>query len=149
MSDIRFITILPFIFILFISGTFGQSLTMKQIEYNLVYNPPTLGNEILREQTILELDDILALCGSGGTNSPEVEQFYFNMMEKVKAELKQTIDGTSIWMMYNHGFIVKTEHNEFAIDLIKGYIGWSPHILSQEIIDQIQLSDGYGLVATR
>jgi len=32
--------------------------------------------------------------------------------------------GMAIWMMYNHGFIVKTPEVVFAFDLTDGYSGW-------------------------
>ena len=138
MNESQILKLFIVFFSLFVSAAYGQGFTMEEIEHNLIYNPPTLGNETLREQTILDLDDILEVSGLGNM-PPEIGQFYSNMIEKVKTELKQSIDGTSIWMMYNHGFIVKTEQNIFAIDLIRGYNGWFSYVLPRDIIDQIKV----------
>ncbi|MEJ2196194.1 MAG: T9SS type A sorting domain-containing protein [Ignavibacteriaceae bacterium] len=121
----------------FITLTYGQGLSLEKIRLNLLNNPPYNGDPVLREQTILDLDNILK--NDSSRTSSEVINFYNLMMEKVNTEINQPItSGISIWMMYNHGFIVKTPQLVFAFDLINGYEGWQT-LLPDELINEIKV----------
>ncbi len=116
---------------------YAQGLTLEQIKTNLLANPPNTGDPIVREETITALDNILKHDSSRTAQS--VIDFYTFMMEKVKTELKDTVSAeTSIWMMYNHGFVVKTPQIVVGFDLVNGYTGWST-ALPRELVDQIQV----------
>ena len=96
---------------------------MVQIRQTLLDHPPNSGDLLIREQTIMSLDDILSVESS--RDSANVFEFYAAMMQKVSNEIDVEVhDGLRIWMMYNHGFIIKTPQNTFAFDLIDGYNGW-------------------------
>ncbi len=96
---------------------------MDQIRQTLLEQPPNGGDLFIREQTIMALDDILSVESAG--DSVNVFEFYGAMMQKVSDEIEAEVHhGLRIWMMYNHGFIVKTPHNTFAFDLIDAYNGW-------------------------
>lgn len=123
----------------------AQELTLQQIQTNLLNNPPNTGDPTVREETILALDDILK--NDSSRTSQGVHDFYTFMMEKVNTELQDTNSaGATIWMMYNHGFVIKTPQHVFAFDLVDGYIGWStelpPELLMQ--IDVLFISHRHG-----
>ena len=100
-----------------------QNEKIAQIQDVLLNNTPNSGDPEIREQAILELDEILKDESSRG--SLHVFKFYQSMMDKVEGEMNvEVIEGISIWMMYNHGFIVKTPVHVFAFDLVDGYSGW-------------------------
>jgi L-ascorbate metabolism protein UlaG (beta-lactamase superfamily) len=114
-----------------------QHNTLEQIKSNLLNNPPNTGDPTVREQTILDLNNILLNDSSRGSQA--VYNFYNFMMEKVNVELRDTVsEGATIWMMYNHGFVIKTTQNVFAFDLIEGHPGWIRH-LPPELIQQIEV----------
>jgi L-ascorbate metabolism protein UlaG (beta-lactamase superfamily) len=116
---------------------YAQGFTLEQIRVNLINNPPKTGDPLLREQTILALDEILKHDSS--RTSSKVLNFYNLMMEKVDTELEVTVSiGASIWMMYNHGFLVKTPQVVIAFDLVNGYYGWSTN-LPTDLIEQINI----------
>jgi hypothetical protein len=117
---------------------YAQGFTLEEIKTNLWYNPPNVGDSTMREQTIISLDDILKLSYPGSMDA-DIMDFYTLMMKKVKAELKHSVDSETIWIMYNHGFIVQTAQLVFAFDLIPGYNGWSPYLLSDEIINKVKI----------
>ncbi|HEX9934071.1 MAG TPA: sugar-binding protein, partial [bacterium] len=99
-------------------------MSLEQIHDSLLENPPNTGNPVLREQAILDLDDILKSDSS--RTSQMVSMFYTSMIEKVNNEIKaNVVKGASVWMMYNHGYIVKTPTVTFAFDLVDGYSSWS------------------------
>jgi hypothetical protein len=111
--------------------------TLEQIKNNLLNNPPNTGDPIVREQTILDLDNILS--NDSSRSSQSVYNFYNFMMEKVNTELRDTVlEGAAIWMMYNHGFVIKTPQHVFAFDLVDGYQNWLTHLPS-ELIQQIEV----------
>ncbi|MFQ5823555.1 MAG: FlgD immunoglobulin-like domain containing protein [bacterium] len=115
--------------------TLGPAL--EQIKNNLLNNPPNTGDPTVREQTILALDNILK--DDSSRSSQSVYNFYNLMMEKVNTELRDTVpEGAAIWMMYNHGFVIKTPQHVFAFDLVDGYHGWLTHLPS-ELIQQIEV----------
>ena len=119
------------------TSLFTQELTLEQIKTNLLNNPPNTGDPTVREETILALDEILKYYSFSVSQS--VNNFYTFMMENVNMELQDTLSaGASIWMMYNHGFVVKTPQNVFAFDLVDGYSGWSTYLPS-ELIQQIEV----------
>ena len=116
---------------------FAQELTVEQIRTILLDNPPNGGNPVIREETILALDNTLKNDASRG--SPSVSNFYYQMMNKVNTELSETVEkGAAIWMMYNHGFVIKTLNNVFAFDLVDGYSSW-PGKLPAELLAQIDV----------
>jgi L-ascorbate metabolism protein UlaG (beta-lactamase superfamily) len=120
-----------------VNPVYAQGLTLEEIRLNLINNPPDTGDSTLREQTILALDEILKHDSS--RTSTHVLNFYDLMMNKVNTELEDTVSaGASIWMMYNHGFLVKTSQVLLAFDLVPGYPGWST-ALPPQIIDQVDI----------
>lgn len=93
------------------------------IRETLLLHPPNTGDPAIREHTIMTLDEILKVESS--RDSSNVFEFYSSMMQKVSDEIQDEVfDGIRIWMMYNHGFIIKTPQSTFAFDLIDGYSGW-------------------------
>ncbi|MCH7886563.1 MAG: T9SS type A sorting domain-containing protein [Candidatus Marinimicrobia bacterium] len=116
---------------------FAQELTVEQIKTILLDNPPNGGDPVIREETILALENILNNDASRSAQS--VSNFYYQMMNKVNTELSETVEkGAAIWMMYNHGFVIKTLNNVFAFDLVDGYSSWSGK-LPAELLAQIDV----------
>lgn len=113
----------------------GPSDKIEQIKINLWNNSPNYGSPEIRELILLELDELLLDPSSYG--STKSFEFYTSMIQKVSEEIDdEVISGIRIWMMYNHGFIVKTPHNTFAFDLTDGYTAWQMDE-SYEIPEQI------------
>lgn len=107
----------------------------EQIEMNLLINSPNYGNPAIREAVIMELDEIL--LEESSPYSDTVFEFYSSRMEKVSQEIEhKVVDGLRIWMMYNHGFIIKTPQRTFAFDLVEGYSRWQ-HERNYELPDRI------------
>jgi L-ascorbate metabolism protein UlaG (beta-lactamase superfamily) len=101
----------------------GPQDKFEQIKINLWNNSPNFGSPVIREAVIMELDEIL--MEESSRDSDEVFEFYASMMQKVSDEIDdKVVNGIRIWMMYNHGFIIKTPQSTFAFDLIEGYSGW-------------------------
>ena len=67
-----------------INPAYAQEYTLEQIKDTLLNNPPNTGNPIVREETILFLDNILKHDSS--RTAPSVLNFYTSMMSKVKGE---------------------------------------------------------------
>jgi len=113
----------------------GPSDKFEQIKINLWNNSPNLGNPVIREAVIMELDELLFDESSEGiTRSFD---FYTSTMQKVANEIdEEVVNGIRIWMMYNHGFIIKTPHNTIAFDLVDGYTDWQEQ-RSYELPDRI------------
>jgi L-ascorbate metabolism protein UlaG (beta-lactamase superfamily) len=115
----------------------GQVRTLPEIQSNLLNNPPVGGDPTTRKLSILDLDKILKNDSSRTAQS--VFNFYTSMVDKVKEEMKDECSGqVAVWIMYNHGFIVKTAQMVFAFDLIDGYKGWV-YSLPDEIVNQINV----------
>ena len=116
----------------------SQDSQLEQIKANLISNPPGTNNLVLREKTILTLDSILTNTEAG--ESQAVENFYNSMIEKMGVELQDTVvSGNNIWMMYNHGFVVKTPQITMAFDLVDGVTGYWSTLLSTELISSIDV----------
>ena len=92
--------------LIWISNSFTQQLSLEEIKANLINNPPNTGDPVVRENSILSLDNILK-DDSSRTSLPVLD-FYRSMMEKVQNEFYYQYSSSVIWIMYNHGFIVKT-----------------------------------------
>jgi hypothetical protein len=106
-------------------------------------NPPNTGDIIIREQTILALDNILK--NDSGCTVNNIYDFFLARMEKVPQEFEDTVSVASIWLIYNHGFIIKTPQLVFAFDVVFGCTEWpSTHLWLgieslPEIISQIDI----------
>ncbi len=110
--------------------------SIGQIAINLLNNPPNTGDPAVREEIILAIDKRLMDYPEG---AEDIVRFHTFMMEKVTEELKDDVStGAAIWMMYNHGFLVKTPQVVFAFDLLDGYSGFSTH-LPAELVNQIEV----------
>jgi L-ascorbate metabolism protein UlaG (beta-lactamase superfamily) len=108
----------------------------EQIRTNLLNNPPNEGDPMIRKRTILKLDNILK---QGHYINTHVRKFYGHMMNKVHQELKDSLSAITIWMMYNHGFLIKTNHVLFAFDLVAGCSNWQYSVFPVGIIDQLDI----------
>lgn len=118
-----------------------QEDKIAQIKETLLNNPPNLGDPNIRKQAILELDEIL--IDESLRNSQKVFDFYKSMIQNVNSELNSEVsEGIRIWMMYNHGFIVKTPENVFAFDLVDGYSVWQTsrsYQLPNQLVNEIEV----------
>jgi len=115
----------------------SQGNILTDIEATLLNNPPNSANSEVREKSILDLDNILK--NDSSRTSEQVINFYSVMMEKINTELTDTDSVTSIWMMYNHGIIIKTPEITFAFDLVPGYSEWPSTLLPKDIVSQIEV----------
>lgn len=114
-----------------------QSDPYSEIQVLLRAYPPCLGNEEVRRDAILTLDEFLK--DDSLNIDLEIAELYHNMMGFVESEINDPVTtGVRIWSMYNHGFIVKTPSTTFAFDLVNGYPLWK-YQLPDSILGQIQV----------
>jgi len=94
---------------------------LEPIRTKLLANPPGEGDAALRREAIEALDAILiGPC----YQAHGVEEYFTTTMETVAEELVDPVtSGAKIWMMYNHGFIVKTPEVVFGFDVV-GFRNW-------------------------
>ena len=117
-----------------LSSLHGQGLTMDQIRSNLLSNPPGSGDPAVREASLLAFDALLVPDAT-----PAAIQFYRDQVGKVAQELQADVPaGACVWMMYNHGFIVKTPGAVFAFDLISGRGGMTV-VLPDDLVKRIDV----------
>lgn len=108
-----------------------------QIQTILRSHPPCDGNNEVRRDAILTLDEYLK--NNNARVSPDIIALYENMMGLMEFEINDPVtSGVRIWSMYNHGFIVKTPKLVFAFDLVNGYSQWNYQI-PDVILEQIQV----------
>lgn len=114
---------------------------LDNIKDVLLNNPPNSGDPMLREEAIMKFDAYLSVETSRDSSS--LFEFYTAMMDKVSEEIEEEVhDGIRIWMMYNHGFIIKTPTRTIAFDLIDGYYGWQSYKgyeLPENIVNNIDV----------
>jgi len=71
-----------------------------------------------------------------------IESLYAQRMAHMVTEFQQPVtDGIRIWMMYNHGFVIKSPTGSFAFDLRDGApfpLPWN-YELPQSLLDQIDI----------
>ena len=109
----------------------------SQIQTMLLSEPPCGGNQEIRKEAILALDEYLK--DESVIWDPGITSLYGNMIDKVASEINEPVlAGARIWSMYNHGFIVKTPSMVFAFDLVHGYAGWDYQI-PDEVLEKIQV----------
>jgi L-ascorbate metabolism protein UlaG (beta-lactamase superfamily) len=112
-------------------------MSLSDIETNLLDNPPGYGNPDIREKSILALDKLLK--DDFSRTDRQMKSFYISMMNKVSDEIEDSVSTATIWMMYNHGFVIKTPDLTFAFDLVHGYGEWSEIYLPMNILSQIKV----------
>jgi hypothetical protein len=95
--------------------TAAQSTVLDSVRFDLLNNPPGIGDESIRKKAIRRLDAVL---GEEDANTSEaVIAFYDSMMAKVATEIMESVpSGVAIWMMSNHGFVVQTPETVFAFE---------------------------------
>ncbi len=114
-----------------------QPSPYSQIQATLRSHPPCEDDEEVRKEAILTLNEFLK--SDSAPWDPEIIALYDNMIGYVESEIKEPVSsGMRIWLMYNHGFIVKTPSATFAFDLIHGYSSWN-YRLPDAILDQIDV----------
>jgi L-ascorbate metabolism protein UlaG (beta-lactamase superfamily) len=114
-----------------------QQSPYEEIEAVLRANPPCSGNDDIRRDAILAFDKTLR--NNTANFDPAVSEFYENMMRHMEEDFNEPVlSGMRIWLMYNHGFIVKTPSATFAFDLVHGYPQWDYRI-PDSILEQIQV----------
>lgn len=110
---------------------------LESIRATLLENPPGEGDPSARRAAFETLDAVFGhqVCG----NSCALK-FYRLMMKKVALEITEpVVSGANIWMIYNHGFVVKTPEVVFAFDLVSFpavVSDWYP-VLPNDIVEQI------------
>jgi len=103
----------------------------------LFYVKKEVGDQVLREQSILALDNILKQ--DSVQTSRKVVEFYHAMLDHMQIEFPGSVTSTVIWLVYNHGFVIKTPRVTLAFDLITGYSGTDYHPLFEILKEQIKL----------
>ena len=95
----------------------AQSYSFPEIKENFLVERPQTGNIAIRNESFRSID---ALFNQAYPQvHPDSESFFRLMLEKAILEIKsETVTkGATIWLIYNHGFVVKTPSVTFAFDL--------------------------------
>lgn len=103
---------------LFISSElFGQEYQFSEIKEIFLKERPQTGDLAVREDCFGSIDDLI--MGTYPPLHPDTKLFYKFMLQKALLEIKnETVtDGATIWLLYNHGFVVKTPSVTFGCDL--------------------------------
>ena len=133
--------------VVFQATTNTDGVAMEQIGQAIDLDPPQGSTAppisgtgwSLRELAILSMHEVhlQSLPAMG----PAVEAFYVDRMNHMIAEYAQPVtSGVRIWMMYNHGFVVKSPSGTIAFDLRDNPPSWGPtwnYELPSALIDQI------------
>ena len=114
-----------------------ETTPYSRIQTILLTEPPCGGNQEVRKEAILALNEYLK--EDAVIWDEDLLTFYRNMMDLVASEINEPVtSGARIWSMYNHGFIIKTPSTVFAFDLVNGYSGWD-YQLPESILAQIDV----------
>ncbi|MDP6124803.1 MAG: MBL fold metallo-hydrolase, partial [Candidatus Latescibacteria bacterium] len=87
--------------------------------------PPNLGGSSttargLRQHAMLKLDETMHLIDAP-TLAPVKEFFRRNIETAIEQIQREKMsNGATVWKLYNHGFVVKTENHCWAHDLVRG-----------------------------
>jgi L-ascorbate metabolism protein UlaG (beta-lactamase superfamily) len=109
------------IFLFILSGLYGQEYSFSEIKEIFLKERPQTGDLAVREDCFGSIDDLI--LGTFPPFNPDIEPFYTFMMRKALLEIENEIvtDGATIWLLYNHGFVVKTPSVIFGCDLFDFY----------------------------
>jgi L-ascorbate metabolism protein UlaG (beta-lactamase superfamily) len=135
--------------VVFQATTSTIGVSMEQIGQAIDLDPPQGSTapsisgtgSSLREFAILSMHEVhlQSLPAMG----PAVEAFYVDRMNHMIAEYAQPVtSGVRIWMMYNHGFVVKSPTRTIAFDLRDNPPSWGPswaYQLPAALVDQIDI----------
>ncbi|MBN2415657.1 hypothetical protein JXO52_07435 [bacterium] len=107
-----------FLFLPAISSSLNaQEYTFSEIQEILFTERARTGDPALRDSCFASLDDLI--MGTYPPLHPETESFYTLMIRKAVEEIKteHVTGGATVWLIYNHGFVVKTPSTVFGFDL--------------------------------
>lgn len=95
-------------------------VTLDWVYQTLQAHPPNSGDAAARREALMVLDDPMHVRSAPQLQA--VASFYQKMISKALAEISQEVvtEGMTIWHMYNHGFVVKTQNHTFGFDLYGG-----------------------------
>jgi len=119
----------------------AQNLTLNEIDSILVVNPPNSRNFDERNRALRDLDIILGDKSSVCT-SEEAKSFYETRIDRVggkgqePGEIREPVEIASIWMMYNHGFVIKTPETIIAFDLVDY---WESNFYHKDVLSKIDI----------
>jgi len=114
-----------------IPGAPGQ---MSGIHEALIQNPPGIGNPWIRDMCITFVDDYLQQPHVN--RSSTIREFFVRRVRNAMDEIEKTRvkHGVRVWHIYNHGYVFKTPHTCFGIDVVTGRHIWN---LAWEIPDDV------------
>lgn len=119
-------------------GLNAQTLSVQQIRQNLINQPPNEGDFEVRRESILDLDQYLLV--ENVASNADIKDFYESMMDKVADEFAQSYSARAdIWILYNHGFLVKTPDIVIAFDIVHAPYAWTSYRLPAGLIDAIDI----------
>jgi len=97
---------------------------LASVDEAFAANPPQAQEPAVRRMALYVLDGVLHDVYA--PNRPPVQEFYRRRIEAVARALEsgKAEEGTLIWKLYNHGFIVRTASVTLAFDLHRGTPGF-------------------------
>lgn len=97
-----------------------MQMTLDWVDGVLTEYPPSLPEPPIRRRALYMLDEPLHVCSA--PIEPPVAEFLNRRIEKTILEIEneRVTDGVTIWKLYNHGFIVRTQEITIGFDLHRG-----------------------------
>ena len=127
----------------FVNKLAAQEYTFPAIKEIFLRERAQTGDLDLREACFGSIDDLII-----GTYPPlhsGTKGFYTFMIEKAIQEIKSenVTEDATIWQIYNHGFVVKTQSKTFGFDL-KDYFNIKDFLDLADILDAFFISHEHG-----
>ncbi|KPL22329.1 MAG: hypothetical protein AMS23_08070 [Bacteroides sp. SM1_62] len=105
------------VFFKFEDNTVAPFNSFSEIREVLFRERPQTGDQYIRKEAICNLDDHI---GDYSDPTKETTEYFFDrMLSKALFEIKteDVTEGATVWQLYNHGYVVKTQSALFGFDL--------------------------------
>jgi L-ascorbate metabolism protein UlaG (beta-lactamase superfamily) len=124
------------------SELFAQEYQFSEIKEIFLKERPQTGDLAVREDCFGSIDDLI--MGSYPPLHPDTKSFYTFMIRKAILEIKNEVvtEGATIWLLYNHGFVVKTPSVTFGCDL-RDFFSTEIFLELANLIDAYFISHGH------
>ena len=98
------------------AGLFSQTYSLEEVKENLYRERPQTGDLEIRKQSQMVIDGIASYRWF---DHVEIRKYWLATLNKAVLEIQNEVvtEGATIWLIYNHGFVVKTPTICFGFDL--------------------------------
>ena len=116
----------------------SQTYSLLEIKENLYRERPQTGDFEIRK---LSLSSIDLIASNRYFNKDKLSEYWLAMFNKAVLEIQNEVvtEGATIWLIYNHGFVVKTPTVCFGFDLFD-YFDTSEFLQLGDLLDVLFIS---------